>query len=62
VALGLIPVCSADPSTHVALGLPTCRLGTPAHTRVWAALGVSHARAPLENIIINTKNILLFIL
>jgi len=62
VALEPMPVCLSDPSTHKVPGLPTCGLGTPAHTHSWAALGVSHARAPLENIIINTKNILLFIL
>jgi len=62
VAFELMLVCLSDPSTHKVPGLPTCELGTPAHMRSWAALGVSHARAPLENIIINTKNILLFIL
>jgi hypothetical protein len=62
VTLELMPVYSADLSTHVAFEPPTCGLGTPVHTRAWVALGVSHACTPLENIIINIKNILLFIL
>ena len=44
----LLPVLWADPSAHMAFGLPVWGLGTPQHTRgAWAALLVIHARAPL---------------
>ena len=47
MVLGLLPVCGADPSAHVALGLQPVFWQTMRTCGAWAALGVSHARVHL---------------